>query len=226
MAPENTLAAMAEGVARGYRMVEFDAKLSADGVPVLMHDETLDRTTDGTGPVAARTLRELSVLDAGGWYDPRFAGEPVPTLEAVARWLIEQGVAADIEIKPCPGRSAETGRVVAQAAQALWEGAACAPLLSSFSQEALEAARSVAPSLSRAWLLRELRPDWHAVASRLGCIAIGVEHSALDAQTVRDMRGAGFGVFAYTVAHAATAARLRDWGVDAIVTDALDAMGP
>jgi glycerophosphoryl diester phosphodiesterase len=226
LAPENTLAAMAAGTGRGFRMVEFDVKLSADGVPLLMHDATLERTTNGAGPVAARSMQELAALDAGAWFGERHAGEPIPTLESVARWLIGHDVIANIEIKPGVEHDAETGRVVAQAAALLWRSAPIPPLLSSFSAVALGAARTAAPLLPRAWLLRRLQTDCHEVAAQLGCIAIGVAHASLTAHAVRTAHEKGLAVFAFTVNDAATAARLRRWGVDALITDALDVLGP
>ena len=123
LAPENTLAAMRVGFAHGYRMVEFDVKLSADGVPFLLHDDTLDRTPNGRGPADAMSWAELSRLDAGSWHSPAFAREPLPTLAAVAHWAIASEVACNIEIKPMPGREAATGTAVALAARALWRDA-------------------------------------------------------------------------------------------------------
>src|SRR5690606_35198074 len=109
LAPENTLAAIRLGAAHGYSMFEFDVKLSGDGVLLLMHDARLERTTDGRGQVAAHSFAQIAQLDAGGWHSAAYAGEPVPTLAQVARWLISNRALANIEIKPCPGRAAETG---------------------------------------------------------------------------------------------------------------------
>ena len=86
VAPENTLAALRLGHAHGHRMAEFDVKLSADGVAFLLHDATLERTTDGSGRADGQTWRELAQLDAGTWHSPAYAGEPLPTLAAVARF--------------------------------------------------------------------------------------------------------------------------------------------
>src|SRR5690349_20754028 len=88
LAPENTMAAFRLGASHGYRMFECDAKLSADGVVFLMHDATLERTTNGSGVGGARPWGELVQLDAGSWHSPGFAGEPLPTLENVARWCL------------------------------------------------------------------------------------------------------------------------------------------
>ena len=108
-APENTLTAMRVGHAHGYRMVEIDVKLAADNVSFLLHDATLERTTTGRGRADALPWRELSRLDAGGWHSAKFAGEPLPTLAAIARWSRAHGVLCNIEIKPTPGRESETG---------------------------------------------------------------------------------------------------------------------
>ena len=167
LAPENTLAALRLGYAHGYRMVEIDVKLSADGVAFLLHDATLDRTTDSRGRADAHTWRELAQLDAGAWHSPAYAGEPLGTLAGAARWSRAHGVAVNIEIKPMPGRERETGAAVALDAQTLWKGAQIAPLMSSFSDVALDAAREAAPELPRAFLVDQWRDDWRDCIVRL-----------------------------------------------------------
>ena len=79
--PENTLVAFRRAIAMGAHQIEFDVQLSKDGYPVVMHDPTVDRTTDGTGPLCELTFDEIRALDAGAWKDPAFKGEQVPTLE-------------------------------------------------------------------------------------------------------------------------------------------------
>src|SRR5690606_489025 len=114
-----------------YRMFECDAKLSADGVVFLMHDATLDRTTNGHGIGGQQAWGALSQLDAGGWHSRAFAGEPLPTLENLARFCLANDLLLNIEIKPTPGTERETGEVVAREAARLWQGAAVPPLLTS-----------------------------------------------------------------------------------------------
>ena len=223
LAPENTLAAMRAGRARGYAMVEFDAKLSRDGMPILLHDDTLERTTDGAGPAAGHDFAELAALDAGSWHSPAYAGEPVPTLRALARYTLANGLASNVEIKPCPGRERETGLAVARAAAALWQDAAVPPLLSSFSETALAAAAGAAPALPRALLVdRGLLPDWRERAARHGCVALNIAHEDASPELVAAAHGAGLRIAAWTVNDPARARLLLDWGVDAIFTDALD----
>jgi glycerophosphoryl diester phosphodiesterase len=222
LAPENTLASLRLGHSHGYRMAEIDVKLSADGVTFLMHDATLDRTTNGTGRGDALTWRELSRLDAGSWHSAPYAGEPLPTLGAVARWCRANGVALNIEIKPTPGRERETGAAVALDAAMLWKGSDVPPLLSSFSATALEAALETVPALPRAWLTETLPPDWRERCKALGCVAVDAKHTLLRAEVVREAHAAGLRVAAWTVNDAERAAQLSSWGVDTVITDAVD----
>ena len=222
LAPENTLAAFRHGASFGYRMFEFDVKLSADGEPVLMHDATLDRTTTGSGRVDAMTLGELAALDAGGWHSPAYAGEPVPTLVAIARYTQANGFMVNIEIKPVPGTEYRTGAAVALDALALWRHATVPPLLSSFSEEALEAAHKVAPDLPRALLLDKLPADWLERLRRLDCVALDANHLELDAAVIGTAHAAGFKVLCYTVNDPARAEDLLSWGLDGLITDAVD----
>ncbi len=226
LAPENTLAAFRHGASFGYRMFEFDVKLSADGKPILMHDATLDRTTTGKGRVDALTLGELAALDAGGWHSPAYAGEPVPTLAAIARYTQANGFMVNIEIKPVPGIEYRTGAAVALDELSLWKGAGTPPLLSSFSEVALEAAHQVAPDLPRALLLDTLPADWLERLRRLECVALDANHLELDAAVIGAAHSAGFKVLCYTVNDPARAANLLSWGLDGLITDAVDQIAP
>jgi glycerophosphoryl diester phosphodiesterase len=226
LAPENTLSSFRYGAARGYRMIECDAKLSADGVAFLLHDATLERTTSGTGRADALAWRELAQLDAGAWHSPAYAGEPLPTLAAVARWCRANDIALNIEIKPTPGRERETGAAIALDAKALWSGADIKPVLSSFAPEALDAARVAAPELARAWLVERIPDDWREQAMRLGCIALDVKHTALTDAVVREVHDAGLRLATWTVNDAARVSDLLRFGVDTIITDEVEAITP
>ncbi|MDT6964414.1 glycerophosphodiester phosphodiesterase [Cupriavidus sp. SZY C1] len=226
LAPENTLAAFRHGASFGYRMFEFDVKLSGDGKAVLMHDATLDRTSSGRGRVDALTLGELAQLDAGSWHGAAFAGEPIPTLAAVARYTQANGFLVNIEIKPVPGAETGTGAAVALDALSLWQGATVPPLLSSFSEAALEAARLAVPGLPRALLLDKLPADWLDRLRRLDCVALDANHRELDARVIADAHAAGFKVLSYTVNDPARAQDLLAWGLDGLITDAVDVIAP
>ncbi len=222
LAPENTLAAMRVGASFGYKMVEFDAKLSQDQVAILLHDTDLERTTNGRGNAADHPYAALSTLDAGLWLAPAFRGEPIPTLEAVARYTVANNIACNIEIKPTPGLEAVTGTAIARQALHDWREAAVPPLLSSFSLTALEAAKQEAPSLPRGWITKTLDENWRQTLAQLGCVSIHLHHALLTKALVNDIHNAGFRVAVWTVNDPARAAELLRWGVDSVITDALD----
>lgn len=226
LAPENTLAAFRLGATHGYRCFECDVKLSADGVPFLMHDATLERTTSGQGTAGDLPWAALSQLDAGGWHGRNWAGEPLPTLAALARWIRANGFTLDLEIKPTPGHEEATGHAVALAVRELWAGAAVQPLLTSFRPDALRAARDAAPELPRGLLLDELWPGWEGVARALGCVAVVTNHKLMDAGLVAQLRAEGWRAMVYTVNERADAERLLGLGIDGIVTDAVDRFAP
>lgn len=226
LAPENTLAAIDTGAGRGLKMIEFDAKLSADNVVFLLHDDTVDRTSNGRGAAARKSYAELATLDAGSWFDARFAGERMPTLAQVHERCAAHGLAANIEIKPCPGRDTATGRLVAQEAERLWQGSGLPPLLSSFSIDALAAARDAQPSLPRGLLFGAVPNDWRKLTGALACVSLHADHRRLDAPLVQAIKAAGLFILAYTVNEPERARTLARWGVDTICTDRIDLIGP
>jgi glycerophosphoryl diester phosphodiesterase len=226
LAPENTLAAFRLGAAHGYRMFECDAKLSADGVPFLLHDATLERTTNGVGTAGDQPWSQLSRLDAGAWHSRAYAGEPVPTLENLARFCIANGYFLNIEIKPTPGLEAETGRVVAEHAARLWRGQAVPPLLTSFRPESLQAAQAAQPELPRGLLLDTLWTGWLETALSLGCVAIVCNHALWDRSTVTQAHSAGFKCLSYTPNDEWAVERLIALGTEGIITDRVDLFSP
>ena len=226
LAPENTLAAFRLGAQHGYRMFECDVKLSADGVPFLMHDATLERTTNGVGTGGDQPWDQLARLDAGSWHSRAYAGEPLPTFENIARWCLANGVFLNIEIKPTPGVEAKTGEVVANHAARLWAGQPVPPLLTSFRPESLQAAQAAQPQLPRGLLLDTLWEGCWDIAQRLQCVAIVCNHALWDRETVARVHAAGMRCLSYTVNDEWAARRLWDLGTDAIITDRVDLFPP
>lgn len=224
-APENTLAGLRAGHAAGFHGVEFDVMLSADGTPHLIHDDTLERTTNGRGPVCVATDQELARLDAGVWHSPAFAGEPVPTLAAAGKLCRQLGLWANVEIKPFPGTESATGCRAAALAAEIWRGAMLPPLLSSFSPEALLAAREVAPQLPRALLVQAVPTDWAARLAALGAQALHCSHKAMTPELAAAVRAAGYGLACYTVNDLDRLQSLWAMGVDGLFTDRLDFQG-
>ena len=226
LAPENTLAAFRLGASHGYRGFECDAKLSADGIPFLLHDATLERTSSGQGTASSLTWSALSRLDAGGWHSRAFAGEPLATLAGLAAYCIRNGYALNIEIKPTPGDEVATGAKIATEVARLWAGQAVPPLLSSFSPEALRAARDADARWPRALLLDGLREGWFDEATALGCVAVVTNHQAMDAAVIARLHGTGLRALVYTVNDEPSAQRLLALGIDGIITDAVDRFSP
>ena len=226
LAPENTLAAFRLGAAHGYRAFECDVKLSSDGVPFLLHDATLDRTTSERGVAGQRPWSELSRIDAGAWHSRAYAGEPLPSLDGIARYVQRNGFALNIEIKPTPGQELATGVAVGAACAALWSEARTPLLFSSFRPEALQGAKEAAPQLPRALLVDTLYAGWFDIARALGCVAVVTNYNVMSADLIEQLHHAGLRGLCYTVNDPPEARRLLALGIDGIITDAVDRFSP
>jgi glycerophosphoryl diester phosphodiesterase len=227
LAPENTLAALRMGLQRGYRMAECDVQLSADGVPFLLHDARLERTTDGIGRAVEQPWAALAWLDAGRWHSSAFAGEPLPTLAAVSQLCRETGLLLNIEIKPPAGEASRQGSLIAAHAARLWQGERMPPLLTSFERAALQAARDSAHELPRGLLVAQIEDEaWRWDAHALGCVAVVLEQRLWSAERVAQAAELGLRTLAYTVNDAGRAAELLALGLDGLITDRIDTLGP
>ena len=226
LAPENTLAGMRKAKQLGFGGVEFDVVLAADATPILMHDVTLERTTSGSGKIAETAYRDMQKLDAGSWHSPEHAGEPVPSFEQAARLCIALGLWANVEIKPSKGFEAQTGTAAALLARELWRDQPVQPLLSSFPPASLAAAKAAAPELCRGAITKSIPPDWETWMQQLGCVSLHCDYRMLLQQQVRVVREAGYWLACWTVNDPEIARVLFDWGVDAVITDRLDLIGP
>jgi glycerophosphoryl diester phosphodiesterase len=227
LAPENTLAAFREGARHGYRAFECDVKLSADGVPFLLHDATLNRTTPERGVAGERPWSELSRIDAGAKHSRAYAGEPIPSLDALARYVIANRFALNIEIKPTPGQAELTGQVVGREVLRLWAGAGRPlPLFSSFEPQALAGARETAPDVPRGLLVDTLWDGWLQAAQALQCQAVITNYALMNPALVEQLHAAGLKALVYTVNDPASAQWLIGNGVDGIITDAVDRFSP
>ncbi|HEX5802034.1 MAG TPA: glycerophosphodiester phosphodiesterase [Azospira sp.] len=213
LAPENTLAGLRAAAARGFKAVEFDVMLSADGTPLLIHDETLERTTNGRGRVGETADAELFALDAGG-------GERIPTLAEAAALCGELGLLANVEIKPAAGHESRTGEVVARFVAGHWPGVP--PLLSSFSLDALAVARAVAPQLHYGLLFETVPADWPALMARFGAVTLHCDAGRVSDTVLAEAAAAGVPVLCYTVNDPDEAQALFARGVTSVFTDRLD----
>jgi glycerophosphoryl diester phosphodiesterase len=218
-APENTVAGFCKAASLGVRWVEFDVRLTADNVVVVLHDDTVDRTTDGCGAAAAMSFAEIERLDAGGWFGAAFRGERVPSFEAVIALLGELGLGAVVELKPAKGREAATAEATMALLRSRWPRHLPPPIVSSFAEAALIAARAAAPGLQRALLVEAVPADWRARLAATGSTMLHADHQRLAPAEVAALRAAGTPVFAYTVNDRARAELLASWGVAGLFSD-------
>jgi len=226
LAPENTLAAMRLGQHFGYTAFEFDVKLSQDRIAILLHDAELDRTTNGLGRAADWLFGDLAQLNAGGWHSKEFSGEPIPTLQNIAQYLISNGLHCNIEIKPTPGLEQITGEIVANLAQQYWASVSVKPILSSFSLDSLQAAKAVCPDMPRGFLTNGLPENWHSILTDLDCVSIHLSYKHVTQKTAQAIKAAGFRLCVWTVNDPKLAQDMLRWGVDSVITDCVDTITP
>jgi glycerophosphoryl diester phosphodiesterase len=219
LAPENTLGAIRLGASMGFKGVEFDVMLAGDGTPVVIHDETVERTTDGRGEVSKMSYADLSVFTIN-------KTEKIPRYEDVVRLCRELGLWANVEIKPATGYERATGEAVARMTRTLWRGAPLGPLLSSFSIDALAAARAVAPELPRGYLVDKIPGDWLDTMKRLACVALHCNYKSLTKKLADEIHAEGYAILLWTVNEPDIARQMLAFGADCLVTDALDRIGP
>lgn len=209
-APENTLESFREARRRGATWVEIDVKLTADGVPIVMHDSSLKRTTGVDRLASEMRASELP--------------SSVPTFEQAIACFAELGLGCNVEIKPCEGREAETARVTVDTLRRLWPAKLPAPLLSSFKDASLAAAREAAPEFARALLIDELKDDWQVRAEAVSAAGLNTNGKRLTAVRAVEIRKAGYVLSVYTINDGDVARALVGMGVHCIITDAPDAI--
>jgi glycerophosphoryl diester phosphodiesterase len=221
-APENTLEGIHTAADMGIEWVEFDVKLTKDQVPVLFHDETLERTTGAGGNVADMTFEDLRNLEVGSWFGDTFAGIRVPTLEEALDVLLERNLGLNLEIKPCPGREKETAEVALDVLSQIWDDHDKL-LISSFQHVSLETALEVAGDWHRALLLPEEWPEnWQELAEYLKVSCVNINGNKCYREQVEEIIDAGYPILAYTINDPDRARILQGWGVDGFFTDAPD----
>jgi glycerophosphoryl diester phosphodiesterase len=218
-APENTLAGFSIAASLGVSWIEFDVRLTADRRCILLHDDTLDRTTSGKGPAAALSFAEIRQLDAGAWFGPDFAGQRVPGLDEAIDLLGRLQLGAIVELKPAPGTETETGHLAAALLAERWPAHLPPPIVSSFKPEALAAARATAPQFARALLVGAVPRDWRRQLDALDCAMLHADQRWLNRAVVDLLHAADMPLFAYTVNLATRAAELFSWGVNAVFSD-------
>jgi len=212
LAPENTLAGLVRAAQLGCRAVEFDVMLTADSVPILMHDETLERTTHCSGQVAEQTLQELRTCDPS-----------IPTLVEVMAECRRLGLWANIELKPATGHEEETGAVVGAWLAQHWNGYG---VISSFSEKSALAGRRALPGVPFALLCECLPDDWREQYEQLGAVAVHIAANQVKPEQSVALQAVGIPWAAYTVNDLTSAQRLTGLGCVAVFTDRPDLWEP
>ncbi|MGN7439006.1 MAG: glycerophosphoryl diester phosphodiesterase [Alcanivorax sp.] len=223
-APENTLVSIHTAADMGIKWVELDVKLTKDDVPIIFHDDTLDRTTDSSGLVAEKTYQELKELDCGIWHGESFLGTHIPTLEEAIEVLIDRDLGLNLEIKPCPSREKETAEVALDLLSTIWDDHDRL-IISSFQHVSLETAQDMASDWHRGLLLPEEWPEnWQELAQYLQVSTVHVNANHVSREQIEEIMDIEKPILAYTVNEADTARRLQSWGVDGFFSDRPDAL--
>ncbi len=223
-APENTIEAIHTAADLGIDWVELDVKLTKDQVPIIFHDDTLERTTNVSGNLADKTIHEIKELDAGSWYGETFIGAKIPTLEDAVEALIERGLGLNLEIKPCPGREKETAEAALDVLSTIWDDHDRL-LISSFQHVSLEAAYDVAQDWHRGFLLPQEWPEnWAELADYLKVSSVNVHADTVTRDQVETIIEMEKQILAYTVNEPDKARVLQSWGVDGFFSDTPDVL--
>ena len=215
-APENTMSAFVKAIQMGLTWIEFDVMQAACGEPIIFHDESLQRTTNSKGRVAHYPYSYLRMLDAGSWFDPRFAGETIPNLKQVICFLQENKIAMNLELKPLTGQEK---KLVDRVLKDLQHNSLQSILFSSFSTKTLSYLRSRSADCLIGLLMHDWLNDWDQISLSLACSSVHVNQEILNLQKAHEIKQAGYQLLSYTVNDALRAQELFSYGVDAVFSD-------
>ncbi|MBX9704313.1 MAG: glycerophosphoryl diester phosphodiesterase, partial [Silvanigrellaceae bacterium] len=218
-APENTLASFKKAKELGVPWVEFDVKETDDGVLILMHDDTFERTTNGQGDVARSLWSDVKRYDAGSFFSPEFRGERVPSLLEAFECLENLGLGANIEIKPCLGREVRTAVAIANTIVTHWPKSLPQPLISSFSIESLFACKQVQPQLNLGILFERLPINWQHLTIQLKFRTLHINERHLTKENANFIHEKGYPILVYTVNSNERAQELFSWGIQSVISD-------
>lgn len=218
-APENTMIAFTRALQLGVGWIEFDVMLAACGTPIVFHDETLDRTTNGTGFVGDFCYDYLKTLDAGSWFSSLFAGERIPALDQVLEFLVSTSMSCNLEIKPLPNQDIETVEKMWQVLKPYYPKLKDHILFSSFSTLALNRFRELNSECRVGLLLDDIPSNWLDQAESLSCQSIHISNDNINKDIASQIKQNKFQLLCYTVNDANRAMSLYDWGVDAVFSD-------
>jgi glycerophosphoryl diester phosphodiesterase len=237
LAPENTIVAIETGCKIGIPAVEFDVMLSGDNVPMLMHDEEMERTVDPQSHCYKKQFNTqpstlLINVNVGTYFGSKFASVCIPTFREVLEYCLKNKVFMNIEIKPASGCDENTALITMNLVIEYYDRLkelGVAPIVSSFSFDALKVAKKIAPHIPRGFLIHSPLPEtrnWLDHVKEVEPFALHLNHEVLEKTTVSQVKELGYAVFCYTVNSLERAEELLSWGVDCLCTDEIEAFAP
>jgi glycerophosphoryl diester phosphodiesterase len=221
-APENTLIAFTKAALLGIKWIEFDVMQAACGEPIIFHDETLERTTNGKGAVDRFDYANLRNLDAGSWFNPIFAGERIPNLMQTLEFLKNASMCANVEIKSLPGADEPLVKCVLNQMRDYLKTAGASILFSSFSIDSLKFLRQYSADCLIGFLMHDWLPEWEDICKEYQCVSMNVNEEIMTPERAQAIKATGRKLLCYTVNDPLRAKELYSWGVDAVFSDAPD----
>lgn len=219
VAPENTLAAVERAAQLGAHWVETDVRLTADGGLVMIHDATLERTTNGTGAVAHAALADILALDAGSWFSPDFAGEAVPDLENFLRCVLDCDLGLQLELKANYGREEDLVAAVIDTLARVWPGGDRPLFVSSFSERCMHLCADALPDVPRAIASEFVPRDVPQRLQETRCQIIHFQATCVSADDLEMLRGAEIEFAVATINEAETARQFLAAGATSVLSD-------
>ena len=221
-APENTIESIITAADLGVKWVELDVKITKDGTPIIFHDDTLDRTTNGQGKIAEWNYEDIKQLECGSWYADSFGGIAIPTLEETIDVLIEHDLGLNLEIKPCPGKEVETAEIALDLLSHYWDNHNNL-LISSFSHVSLETSMHIAQDWHRGLLLEsEIAENWKDLSDYLNISSINIDGNSITREQVEEIIEIEKPILSYTINDPIKARELQSWGIDGFFSDTPD----
>ncbi|MFM2486926.1 glycerophosphoryl diester phosphodiesterase [Celerinatantimonas yamalensis] len=219
IAPENTLAGVHQAAKHNIGWVEVDVQLSQDGVPVIIHDETVNRCSNGSGSVRELSWQQLQQLDFGSWFAEQYQQERIPNLSQLLACCKELALKLNLEIKLYP--EDDIKRLVQTVADTLAQSAFAADqlIISSFSHEALLQCQEMMPSIRRGHLWEGIPDDWAEQLSEIDAFSVHCDYQRLTQIQAAAIKRAGYELYTYTPNDPTTVAKHWQWGVDMMISD-------
>lgn len=219
LAPENTLAAFEAAAKLKLKWLEFDVMLTKDHHPIIIHDETLNRTTSGKGYVSETLWKQVQKFDAGAWFHKQFREERVPSLEEVLYCMKENNLHAVLEIKPTPGTDVMTTEKIIETIERHWKEGLKKIIFASFSLASLIRVRSLLPKQAIGIAFHTWDQDCLELAKALECFSIHLNYKLLTPKRMKQLKQSNCQILAYTVNNASLARKLKEMGVDGFFSD-------